>query len=117
MFVVTNYRIFGRLSKLIQKNVFRRDFSSHKLTPKQFTPRIKSIAVIGGGIITVSLVWRTNRAKCDLSEDSVTDTLEERTEDLKAITESLREERFDFKRLWSFVKPDVIYLLIAVSVI
>ena len=68
------------------------------------------------GIVTISVVWRRNRAKCDLNEETIADSLEERRDDLKALTNTLKEEKFDFKKLWSFLRPDSLYLLVAISV-
>ena len=120
--MIVIFSVFCRPFKLLQNNVFVRDLSNYrtllmtKSAAKHIKPVFRSIAVIGGGVITVSVIWQRNRAKCDLNDDSIVNTNIIEDVDLKTITKTIKEESFDFKRLWSFLKPDSLYLLIAISV-
>jgi len=73
---------------------------------------------ISGGLFCVSyIIWsNTNKAKCDFQIDHMVDD----SDDQKPINNSKQKtnakEDFDYGRLWFFLKPDTIYLIVAVTV-
>ena len=83
---------------------------------KAIKPKVRSVVAISGSLITIScIVWHRNRAKCDLIADPNEESIGENP-DFESVAKTIRSENFDFAKLWLFVRPDSLYLLIAITV-
>lgn len=106
----------------IHKNNFFKNFNVKTNSFKFIKPFVKhSVAITSGTLCASYLFWfRCNTSKCDSKIPDDNDESETKSE-IDKIYESVKEarlvrEEINWKKLWHFLKPDTLYLVIAVAV-
>ncbi|XP_054153069.1 mitochondrial potassium channel ATP-binding subunit-like [Oppia nitens] len=105
------------LRQHIQHNTY---FSSRLLAKQISLTAAKkwSLVVIGGAIVNVSyFVYHKTRVKCDLSssDDQIDDSLNQVKQELQIALKCNETQSFDFKRIWHYLRPESLYLMVAIA--
>ncbi len=105
--IIRNHSSISGFSKNIVelKPIIRKTFESIRSLPL-----IKSSLIISGGYI----IWsNTRRAKCDFQVDDI--VLDSNDQNYVSIKKSNSDQNI-YPKLWFFLKPDTLYLIVAITV-